>query len=207
MNVCGKCGTIEIYQTIFCYQIIGIKMKQPLKQSLIFMIFFIFIAFFQVSAFADTTSSLEKKRDIRKLLEVSGILEQMDYIKDGATNSYSRMVSLTYPKIPDEFWDEFNKLPGQEDMRVLMDRVVLVYSKHMSHDAIKQLIKMFSTPFWEEWKKKMPSISKEAGLIGSEWTQELLQSELFKQKVDKLVKKYDLEKLNPSLKNSPPKEK
>jgi len=53
----------------------------------------------------------------------------------------------------------------------------------------------------------MPSISKEAGLVGSEWTQELLQSELFKQKVDKLVKKYDLEKLNSSPKNSPSKEK
>ena len=175
--------------------------------SLVFLTFFILIAFSQVAVFADTVPTLDKKRDIRKLLEVSGILEQMDYIKDGATNSYSRMISLTYPKIPDEFWDEFNKLPGQEDMRVLMDRVVLVYSKHMSHDAIKQLIKMFSTPFWEEWKKKMPSISKEAGLIGSEWTQELLQSELFKQKVDNLVKKYDLETLNSSPKNSPSKEK
>ena len=182
-------------------------MKQALKQPLVFMVFFILIAFLQVVAFADTAPDLDKKRDIRKLLEVSGILEQMDYIKDGATNSYSRMISLTYPKIPDEFWDEFNKLPGQEDMRVLMDRIVLVYNKHMSHDAIKQLIKMFSTPFWEEWRKKMPSISKEAGLIGSEWTQEILQSELFKQKVDKLVKKYDLEKLNSSPKNSPSKEK
>ena len=206
MNVCGKCGTIEIYKTPF-YQIMGIKMKPLLKQSLVFLAFFILIVFSQVAVFADTAPTLDKKRDIRKLLEVSGILEQMDYIKDGATNSYSRMISLTYPKIPDEFWDEFNKLPGQEDMRVLMDRVVLVYSKHMSHDAIKQLIKMFSTPFWEEWKKKMPSISKEAGLVGSEWTQELLQSELFKQKVDKLVKKYDLEKLNSSPKNSPSKEK
>ena len=191
----------------YFYQIMGIKMKQPYKKSLAFMIFFILIEFFQVSAFAGTVPDLDKKRDIRKLLEVSGILEQMDYVKDGATNSYSRMISLTYPKIPDEFWDEFNKLPGQEDMRVLMDRVVLVYNKHMSHDAIKQLIKMFSTPFWDEWRKKMPSISKEAGLIGSEWTQELLQSELFKQKVDKLVKKYDLEKINSSLKNSPSKEK
>ena len=140
MNVCGKCGTIETYQTTF-YQIMGIKMKPLLKQSLVFLAFFILIVFSQVAVFADTAPTLDKKRDIRKLLEVSGILEQMDYIKDGATNSYSRMISLTYPKIPDEFWDEFNKLPGQEDMRVLMDRVVLVYSKPMSHDAIKQLIK------------------------------------------------------------------
>jgi len=80
--------------------------------------------------------------------------------------------------------------------------VVRVYNKHMSHDVIKELIKMFSTPFWEEWKQKMPDISREAGLIGSQWTQEVLQSETFKQKVDDLVKKYDLEKLNP-LKDKP----
>ena len=66
----------------------------------------------------------------------------------------------------------------------------------MTHDVIKQLIKMFSTPFWVEWKQKMPAISREAGLIGSEWTQELLQSESFKKKLDNLVTKYDLEKLN-----------
>ena len=68
----------------------------------------------------------------------------------------------------------------------------------MSHKVIKQLIKMFSTPFWNEWKHKMPAISKEAGLIGNEWTQELLQSKSFKEKLDNLVSKYDLEKLNSS---------
>tara|TARA_B100000378_G_scaffold52252_1_gene38777 strand:- start:140 stop:310 length:171 start_codon:yes stop_codon:yes gene_type:complete len=42
----------------------------------------------------------------------------------------------------------------------------------------------------------MPAISREAGLIGSEWTQELLQSESFKKKLDNLVSKHDLEELN-----------
>ena len=81
-------------------------------------------------------------------------------------------------------------------MKVLLDRVVAVYNKHMTHDVIKQLIKMFSTPFWVEWKQKMPAISREAGLIGSEWTQELLQSETFKKKLDNLVRKHDLGELN-----------
>ncbi|MBT4374638.1 MAG: hypothetical protein HOD16_03000, partial [Nitrospina sp.] len=49
---------------------------------------------------------------------------------------------------------------------------------------------------WSEWKQKMPTISREAGLIGSQWTQELLQSHSFKKKLDSLVGKYDLEKLN-----------
>ena len=126
----------------------------------------------------------------------------MSYIKDGIINPYARMISLTYPEVPDPFWDEFNKLVDKNDMNLLMDRVVLVYSKHISHEAIKQLIKMFSTVFWEEWKQKMPTISKEAGLIGSQWTQELSQSETFKNKVDDLVKKYELDKINSKSKTS-----
>jgi hypothetical protein len=145
---------------------------------------------------AETDPSTDKNRDIFKLLEVSGLLEQMDYIKEEATNSYARVISLTYPKVPDQFWNDFNKLTGKEEMKILLERVVAVYDKHMSHEVVKQLITMFSTPFWSEWKQKMPTISREAGLIGSQWTQELLQSHSFKKKLDSLVSKYDLEKLN-----------
>ena len=53
--------------------------------------------------FAETGSSTDKNRDILKLLEVSGLLEQMDYIKDEATNSYARVISITYPKVQTNF--------------------------------------------------------------------------------------------------------
>jgi uncharacterized protein len=168
------------------------------KQSFFATSFILCLLFFPTIVFAETDSSIEKNRDIFKLLEISGLLEKMDYIKDGATTSYARAVSTTYSKIPEQFWNDFNKLVGNEEMQVLLDRIVSVYDKHMSHDVIKQLIQMFSTPFWNEWKQKMPAISSEAGLIGSKWTQELLQSESLKNKIDNLVRKYDLEKLNSS---------
>ncbi len=179
-------------------------MNKPYKKLLVFFFLTGFLILFCSIVFAEN-STLGKNKDLLKLLEVSGILEQMDYIKAGVTNSYARVISLTYPKVPDQFWDDLNKLPGKEEMKVLLDRVILVYDKHMSHEVIKQLIKMFSTSFWDEWKHKMPAISKEAGLIGSEWTQELLQSKSFKKKLDNLVSKYDLEKLNSSPEKSNPK--
>jgi hypothetical protein len=173
-----------------------LRMSKPNKQILALTSLIGHLLFFHVIVFAESSSSTDKNRDIFKLLEVSGLLEQMDYIKEEATNSYARVISLTYPKVPDQFWDDFNKLAGKEEMKVLLDRVVAVYDKHMSHEVVKQLITMFSTPFWSEWKQKMPTISREAGLIGSQWTQELLQSHSFKKKLDSLVSKYDLEKLN-----------
>ena len=80
----------------------------------------------------------------------------------------------------------------------LIDRVIPVYDKHMSHETVKKLITMFKTPFWDEWKEKMPQISREAGVIGSEWGREHTQSEAFNKKLQGLIKKYELEKLNPT---------
>ncbi|MFT4580249.1 MAG: hypothetical protein ACI9UO_003105, partial [Nitrospinales bacterium] len=52
------------------------------------------------------------------------------------------------------------------------------------------------THFWEEWKKKMPEISREAGVVGSQWGKEISQSPVFNKKMEELIKKYELEKIN-----------
>ena len=148
-----------------------LKMNKTEKRPLVLVFLAGFLLFYCSIVSAETDSSIHKNQDILKLLEVSGLLDQMNYIKEGVTNSYARVISLTYPNVPDQFWDDFNKLVGKQEMKVLLDQVILVYDRHMTRDVIKQLIKMFSTPFWIEWKQKMPTISKEAGLVGSEWTQ------------------------------------
>lgn len=144
-------------------------------------------------ALADTG----KREDIVKLLKLSGIHEQLVYMKDDLLNSYSRALSFSFPKIPDPFWDEFNQLIGQKELDELIEKIIPVYGKHMDHETILKLIPMFETPFWKEWKDKMPLISREAGVVGSQWAQEISQGEAFRGKIDKLVEKYELEKLNP----------
>ena len=146
-------------------------------------------------------ASSEKEKDIKKLLEVSGILDQLTYMQDTLMNSVSMMVSGSFPRVPDEFWGEFNQLMGKKEMDELVERVIPVYDKHMSHETVKKLITMFETPFWNDWKEKMPLISREAGVIGSEWGREHTQSAAFNMKLDGLIEKYELKKLN-----SPPKE-
>lgn len=137
-----------------------------------------------------------KARDIRKLLEVSGIHEQLNIVKNNLLNQYSMGFSGAYPKSPDAFWEEYYDLIGQQDIDALVERMIPVYDKNMSHEVIRKLIEMFQTPFWEEWKVKMPAISREAGLIGSEWGQALLQSKDFNKKLEGLIQKHDLEGLN-----------
>ena len=161
-----------------------------------------FVLFIGLASSAFSESSKEKLADIKKLLVVSGIHEQMSYMKQNIINSYGKAVSMTYPNIPAPFWDEFNGLIEPNDVDELIDRVILVYDKHMNHEAIKELIKMFDTDFWKEWKEKMPTISREAGAVGSQWGQELTRTEAFSKKIDDLIEKYELKKLN---QNSEPK--
>ena len=142
-------------------------------------------------------ASSEKEKDIKNLLKASGILDQLTYMQDTLLNSVSMMVSGSFPKVPDAFWEEFNKLVGKKEMDELIERVIPVYDKHMSHETVKKLITMFETPFWGDWKEKMPLISREAGVIGSEWGREYTQSAAFNIRLDGLIEKYELKKLNP----------
>ena len=151
---------------------------------------------------AGALPNLEKTENIKKLLLVSGIQDQLSYMKDGVMNSYSQMIASAYPKVPDTFWDDFNTLIGDREMNALVEQVVPVYDKHMSNEVILKLIEMLETPFWKEWKEKMPLISREAGVAGQKWIHELTQAEGFKQKIDRLVKKHELEKLNTTKKSS-----
>ena len=156
----------------------------------------ILIIIFLITTVKPVFSETEKERDIIRLLEVSGIRKQLTYMQDTLMNSMSMMISGSFPKVPDGFWNEFNQLIGKKEMDDLVQKIIPVYDKHMSHETVKKLIDMFETPFWEEWKEKMPQISREAGLIGSEWGKELSESPAFNKKIDKLVKKYELEKIN-----------
>jgi len=137
-----------------------------------------------------------KVEDIRRLLKVSGIHDQLNIVKNNLLNQYSMGFAGSYPKAPDAFWEDYYQLIGQEDVNALVERMIPVYDKNMSHEVIRKLIEMFETPFWEEWKVKMPAISREAGQIGSEWGQALLQSESFNKNLQALIQKHDLENLN-----------
>ncbi len=131
------------------------------------------------------------------MLEVSGIYDQLQLLKNNLLNQYSMGFAGAYPKTPDAFWEEYYGLITQKDIDELVDEIIPVYDKHMSHAVVRELIQMFETPFWQEWKNKMPAISREAGLIGSEWGQTLLQSDAFNNKLKALIKKHDLKGLNP----------
>ena len=143
-----------------------------------------------------THANDQKKEDIKKLLVVSGIQDQLGYMRTKLLDSFSQIVSGNYAKAPDAFWDEFDNLVGPKEMDELIEDVVVVYEKHMTHEAVKNLIAMFENPTWKEWKTKIPIISREAGMVGNHWTQKISQSDSFNSKLKFLIEKHELKKLN-----------
>ncbi|QPJ64528.1 MAG: DUF2059 domain-containing protein [Candidatus Nitrohelix vancouverensis] len=150
-----------------------------------------------LGALQSAQAQTQKEKDIKILLKVSGILDQLGYMKDNLTRSFGQTISFAYPQAPDAFWDDFENVVSQDYMDDLVNRVVVVYDKHMEHEVVLKLIEMFQTPFWAEWREKMPTISREAGAVGSQWAQEVSLSEGFNAKIDELIGKHKLEELNP----------
>ena len=100
----------------FDLKIIEEKMRilNEKKNSIWLMILFFLLGVTANPAFSET----EKEKDIEKLLEVSGILSQLTYMQDTLMNSMSMMISGSFPKVPDEFWKEFNQLLVKKRWRI-----------------------------------------------------------------------------------------
>ena len=46
-------------------------------------------------------SETEKERDIKRLLEVSGILDRLSHMQESLLNNVSMMVTAPFPKVPE----------------------------------------------------------------------------------------------------------
>ena len=161
------------------------------------LFFAIVIGAFVCNAYGAEKVSPKKAEDIHKLLKVSGIFEQLEYMKKDLEKVLSARIGVAYPKIPDNFWREFDQVVvSDQEMNDLIARITPVYARSMNHETIKKLIEMFDNPFWEQWKMKMPTISREAGRLGGSWIREMSESQLIDQRIEFLVEKYDLENLN-----------
>ena len=74
------------------------------------------VLFFLLLNPAPVLSETDKEKDIKNLLEVSGILRVLSNKQETFMNSISMMISGAFPKVPDEFWTEFNQLIGEKEI-------------------------------------------------------------------------------------------
>jgi hypothetical protein len=107
-----------------------------------------------------------KAADIKKLMTLTGA----GNLGIQAMTQMLGVLKQATPKVPEAFWVEFQKEVNPDD---LVDRVVPIYAKHLSHPEIKELIRFYETPLGKKLIATLPAITQESMVVGQQWGMDL----------------------------------
>jgi hypothetical protein len=110
----------------------------------------------------------QKQKDIRKLLKITGSGEL-------GTQVMSQMVGnmkKAMPQVPEKFWGDFMKEVRTDE---LVDLIVPIYDRNLSHDDVKELIKFYESPTGKKFVSVLPKITQESMGVGEKWGRDLAE--------------------------------
>lgn len=110
----------------------------------------------------------EKIKDIRRLLDVTGAGKLGMQVMGQMVVQFKAML----PKVPPKFWDDFMREANADE---LINLIIPIYDRHLSHDEIKQIIKFYETPAGRKLITAMPQITQESMEAGKQWGAQLGQ--------------------------------
>lgn len=120
----------------------------------------------QQAATETSEGETAKERDIRRFLEITGASQL-------ARQTVKQMVAVyrrTMPDVPESFWKEF---VAEFDADDLVEQLVPVYDKHLSHEDLRALITFYESPAGQRYSKALPKIASESEAVGRRWGDEL----------------------------------
>ncbi|MCX7958722.1 MAG: DUF2059 domain-containing protein [Deltaproteobacteria bacterium] len=138
----------------------------------IFVIVFIgFLIVLPISAQKSSKSDFSqeksaKLKDIRKLMEITGSGNLGMQVLNNMIESYRKML----PNVPDSFWTGFLQ---EVDANSLVDLIIPIYDRHLTHDEIKDIINFYESPSGRKLIKVLPEITNESMEAGSRWGKEI----------------------------------
>jgi|SRR5688572_17999836 len=103
-----------------------------------------------------------KADDIRKLLVMTGSAQLGAQVMAQLMQSMKKAM----PNVPERFWADFQKEVRTDE---LIDLIVPVYDRHLSHDDVKALIKFYETPSGKKFVSVLPQITQESMAAGENW--------------------------------------
>jgi hypothetical protein len=108
----------------------------------------------------------QKQKDIRTLLRITG---------SGAlgTQVMGQMIGnmkKAMPQVPDKFWGDFMKEVHTDE---LVDLIVPVYDRNLTHDDVKELIRFYQSPTGKKFVSVLPKVTQESMAVGEKWGREM----------------------------------
>jgi uncharacterized protein len=122
------------------------------------------------SAGADETA---KQKDIRHLLQVTGSGELGAQVMTQMLGNMKK----SFPNVPEKFWSDFMKEVHTDE---LVEMIVPVYDRNLTHDDVKQLIKFYESPTGKKFVSVLPKITQESMVVGEKWGRDLAQKVIAK---------------------------
>jgi hypothetical protein len=110
----------------------------------------------------DPLEDAGKESDIRKLLALTKAGE----IGTQVASQMIEQMRGSMPQVPDQFWEDFKR--GM-DPNSLIDLIIPIYSRHFTHDDIRQMIAFYDSPLGRKMTSELPAIMQESMQVGSQW--------------------------------------
>lgn len=121
-----------------------------------------------------------KTHDIKRLIEMTGGTNVAKQFSSAITQQLFQVLKSAKTAIPDNalqvMEQEISTLitanisaPGG-----LVDQVVPIYNKYLTHPEIKELLAFYQTPLGEKIRSVLPQITHESMLAGQQWAQKLI---------------------------------
>ena len=108
----------------------------------------------------------QKQKDIRKLLKITGSGELGQQVMGQMMANFKKSM----PQVPEKFWSDFMKEVHTDE---LVDLIVPVYDRNLTHDDVKELIRFYETPTGKKFVSVLPKITQESMVVGEKWGRDL----------------------------------
>ena len=108
----------------------------------------------------------DKVKDIRRLLDLTGSGKLGVQVMGQMVTQFKTML----PKVPPKFWDDFMKQASPDE---LIDLIVPLYDKRLTHGEVKDVIKFYQTQAGKKLVSVLPELTAESMEVGKQWGMKL----------------------------------
>jgi hypothetical protein len=110
--------------------------------------------------------NLEKRKEIEKMLRLTGMEKLLAQIKGQMIAS----IKKNMPDVPEDAW---NRMELKMDMHELLEKIIPVYDKYYTVDDLKAVNAFYESPAGQKVLAHMPQVMQESMKIGQEWGEKI----------------------------------
>jgi hypothetical protein len=135
------------------------------------MVVLLFIALFPGTGIADDLTP-EKREDIKKLMTATGADKLGIQMAEAMFQQIDQAVRSSSPNVSDRVLELIRKemlTLMRERIGGLLDQIVPIYAKYLSHQEIKEIQSFFQSAIGRKMIEVQPQIARESVAAGAAW--------------------------------------